>query len=1216
MLSITKSLLEDSDFKRLISSIEAGKCPAVLSGLSEIHRAHAAAAVRATTMRPLVVVCSAEDEALRLAKDISALTMEQSLTLSAREFTFHDAEVVSRQTEQSRIATLSAMLNKKAPIVVMSVSGVLQRTISPKQLREASLTLRAGTAYDLSALTESLAICGYRRCEQVEGAGQFAVRGGILDFFSPTHDVPVRCEFFGDELDSMGLFDISTQRRIESLNEAQIVPVAEALPSLYSGPGGVGVEGLVNELKEHHLRLEKRRTTNPLLLDNLTSDIDKLLSGRIFTASDRYFELISPMSTALDYISGDSIVIICEPQRVTERAENFLKLLAEECVSLLEAGILESGLVRFSEDWEGFLLQMDKYPVVMTDSFASSSYPMRPRTNLHLDAKRLPSYGGSLDTAASEVAHYINTDFRTVILCQDKRRAARLREYLEERNISSSLDSTLQSLPEFGTCVISIGELSAGMEYPAINLAVISEGQIITQAAPRRVIKAKEKSNRERLQSFADLSPGDLVVHDHYGIGRFVGFNKLRVDDVDKEYVKISFAGTDSLYVPATQLDMVAKYIGGGEDSAQVKLSKLGGTEWTKAKTRAKKAAREMAKELIKLYAERQRVQGLAFKGDTIWQTEFEDKFGYQETDDQLKCTTEIKQDMEKPIPMDRLLCGDVGYGKTEVALRAVMKCVLGGYQAAILVPTTVLAEQHYITSMRRFAGYPVNIEVLSRFRTPAQIKTALRDIKNGSVDFVIGTHRLIQKDVEFKKLGLLVVDEEQRFGVSHKERLKSISKQVDVLTLSATPIPRTLNMALSGIRDMSSIEEPPQSRRPVQTYVMEHDYGILCDAIRREISRGGQVYYLHNRIENIDRIAGSLSEMLPDIRFAVAHGKMDEDSLSDVMEQMTSGTVQVLVCTTIIESGIDIPNVNTLIVEDADKLGLAQLHQIRGRVGRSPRRAYAYLTFRRGKAISEVAEKRLTAIREFAEFNSGFKIAMRDLEIRGAGSLLGSEQSGHMISVGYDMYLKLLEEAVLEEKGEKSSKKIECTADLTVSAGIPEKYVPSAQQRMDIYRRIALIRTEEDSNDILSELIDRYGDPPMQVLALTSVAMLRSEASGLGIKEISQKEGWLNFRLLEFNMESISKLYTLPDYTGRVKVLAGTDPVIALKLVGGSVVDEAVKFVRSYAYVLPSPPQEDTQNNTQKKVQKSIPKNTQKKVTQKNAAQKKAQKNSRKNAK
>ena len=1172
MLSLAKSILEEPEFKKLLASIEDGGCPAVMSGLSEIHRAQTAAAIRASTMRPIAVICSADDEVARLAFDISSLTTEQAHAICAREFTFHNADVVSRQAEHSRIAALTALNENRAPIVVMSICGALQRTLYPKQLAEASLTLRVGSTYDLIELSERLVVCGYSRSEQVEGSGQFALRGGILDFFSPTHDDPVRCEFLGDELDSMGLFDVSSQRRIEPLNHAQITPVAETLPSLYNGSGGKGMPGLANELKEHFARLEKNRTINPALLTTLATDIDRLLSDRSFPAVDRYLELISPMSTALDYLHEDTIVIISQPLRVKERADSALKMLAEECVTLLEAGVLESGLVRFSEDWVGLVHHLDNFPTVMTDSFASNSYPITPRTMLSIDAKRLPSYSGSLETAASEVAHYLKSLYRTVILCQDKRRAIRMREYLEERGISSALDSALHALPDYGQCIVSVGELSAGMEYPGIRLAVVTEGQMIAQPVQRKVRKTKERSNRERLQSFSDLAPGDLVVHDQHGIGKFVGFFKLRVDDVDKDYIKISYAGTDSLYVPTTHLDMVAKYIGSsGEDSAPIKLSKLGGTDWAKAKSRAKKAAKEMARELIKLYAERQRVSGYAFPPDALWQTEFEDKFGYQETDDQLVSTSEIKSDMEKPIPMDRLLCGDVGYGKTEVAFRAVMKCVLGGYQAAILVPTTVLAQQHFVTAMRRFAGYPINIEVLSRFRSAAQIKKALRDIRSGSVDFVIGTHRLIQKDVEFKKLGLLVVDEEQRFGVSHKERLKSLSKKVDVLTLSATPIPRTLNMALSGIRDMSSIEEPPQSRRPVQTYVLEHDSGILCDAIRREISRGGQVYYLHNRIENIDRVAGQLSDMLPGVRISIAHGRMDEEYLSDIMEQMTAGDVQVLVCTTIIESGIDIPNVNTLIVEDADKLGLAQLHQIRGRVGRSPRRAYAYLTFRHGKILTEVADKRLSAIREFAEFNSGFKIAMRDLEIRGAGSLLGSEQSGHMISVGYDMYLKLLEEAVLEEKGEKAPKKVECPADLHVSAGIPDKYVPSAQQRMDIYRRIALIRTEEDCDDIVAEMVDRYGEPPPQVLALTSVAMLRSEASELGITEISQKEGWLNLKISDFNMENISKLYALPDYNGRVKVVAGTDPVIALKLAGGGVIDEAVKFVRSYGYITSS---------------------------------------------
>ena len=1178
MLTLAKSLLEEPGLKRLLSGIEAGACPAVISGLSEIHRAHVAAAIRAETMRPIVVICSAEDESDRLARDIGSLTMEQAITINAREYVFHSAEVVSRQIEQRRVASLTALAENRAPIVVMSINGALQRTLPPSKLKEATMVLKVRESYDLSEILDKLVLCGYSRSEQVEGPGQFAVRGGILDFFSPYHEEPVRCEFFGDEIDTMCFFDVSSQRRSGPLDQAKITPVAEMLPSLYHGAGGDGAVGLANEIESHIARFEKRKTTNPTLISNLGLDVERLRNERSFPAADRYMELISPMATALDYLSSETIVLLCEPVRTKERTEGFLKNLAEECVSLLEAGVLESSFIRFAEDWEGFLYKISDFPIIMTDTFATSSYPITPKMSLNIDAKRLPSYGGSLETASADIIHYMKADYRTIILCHDKRRVQRLREYLEERGVTAAIDYAMQELPEYGNCTISEGELTAGMEYSALRLAIITEGQILASSIiqrreHKRSRKSRDKSTRERLQSFTDLAPGDLVVHDQHGIGRFVGFVKMPVDGIKKDYVKIAYAGTDSLYVPATQLDMVAKYIGGevveDEDGTTrgVRLTKLGGVEWTKAKSRAKKAAKEMARELIRLYAERQRLKGHAFAPDNVWQTEFEEKFGYQETDDQLKSISEIKFDMEQSIPMDRLLCGDVGYGKTEVALRAVMKCILDGQQAAILVPTTVLAQQHYVTAMRRFAGYPVNIEVLSRFRTPAQIKTALSDIEAGSVDFVIGTHRLLQKDIKFKKLGLLVVDEEQRFGVTHKEKLKELSKQVDVLTLSATPIPRTLNMALSGIRDMSTIEEPPQSRRPVQTYVLEHDWGVVCDAIRRETSRGGQVYYLHNRIENIDRVAARLSEMLPGTSLAIAHGRMDEDSLSEVMERMTAGEIQVLVCTTIIESGIDIPNVNTLIVEDADKLGLAQLHQIRGRVGRSPRRAYAYLTFRRGKALSEIAEKRLAAIREFAEFNSGFKIAMRDLEIRGAGSLLGAEQSGHMISVGYDMYLKLLEEAVLEEKGEKVSSKAECLADLNVSASIPDKYVQSGQQRMDLYRRIALIRSEEDSNEMLTEMIDRYGNPPKEVIALTMIAMMRAEAAKVGITEISQKEGWIQLKLVDFDMESFSKLLALKQYTGRVKVLAGTDPVIALKLEKGSViVDEAADFIRNYA--------------------------------------------------
>ena len=642
------------------------------------------------------------------------------------------------------------------------------------------------------------------------------------------------------------------------------------------------------------------------------------------------------------------------------------------------------------------------------------------------------------------------------------------------------------------------------------------------------------------------------MVHENYGIGRFVAMEQIKVDGAVKDYIKIAYQGSDTLFVPATQLDLVSKYIGGGGEDSNVKLNKIGSDAWQKTKAKARKAAKDMAGELIQLYAARKRQSGYAFSADAPWQKEFEDNFPYPETDDQLRCIADIKHDMESPIPMDRLLCGDVGFGKTEVALRAVMKAVMDGKQVAILVPTTVLAQQHYQTAVARFRGFPVTIDVLSRFRTPKMQQQTLQKLRAGSVDLIIGTHKLLQKTVQFKDLGLLIVDEEQRFGVSHKERLKELSKGVDVLTLSATPIPRTLNMALSGIRDMSTIEQPPADRYPVQTFVMEYSEPIVDDAIRREIERGGQVYYLHNRTETIDQCAAAIKRRIPGISVGVAHGQMGEDALGDVMQSMAEGEIQVLVCTTIIETGLDIPNANTLIIENADRFGLSQLHQLRGRVGRSTRHAYAYFTYRPEKNLTEVAEKRLSAIRDFAEFGSGFKIAMRDLEIRGAGNLLGAEQSGHMSSVGYDMYLKLLDEAVLEEKGE-APKAPECTADLNVTANVDKDYVSRGEERMDLYRRMAAIRSQEDADDLLDEIVDRYGEPPKGVLNLIDIALLRAKARQVGIKDIRQKSGDVLFTMSNLNFEAVGALCSDPDYKQRVTFLASAkEPTLRFKLANG----------------------------------------------------------------
>ena len=1165
MKPLLSALNDIPEYRSLLAAIDNGACPAAFSGLSAVHRAHFAAGIRQELNRPVVVVCADEGEAERMARDLAALSGEAVRTLSAREFTFHNAAVVSRQYEHRRLSTLRALAAGECPLLVCTVESILQRTIPKTLLTQAAQVLRMGERHDLGELAGTLAAAGYTRCEQVEGVGQFALRGGILDFFSPAHPKPVRVEFFGDEIDAMGLFDPDTQRRIENLGAAEILPAAEVLPQFTPGGYGGLLEGLDRLISQ-----AKRRKGNETLVQTLEEDRERLAASTAFPAMDRYIALIYPvMATAADYFPEDAVVVLSESPRVAERGKSYLWQLGEDAKALMERGELAGELADFARTFEELTEVLADWPVCYLDAFTSSRYPQRPRTLLNLLTKQLPSYGASLETAVSDLAHYVSDGFRTVVLVSSEQRALNLQALLREQKMTTAVDFQLHELPGYGKAVIAVGGLTAGMEYPVGRFAVLTEGQSLLGKKRR----SKPVTNRQKLGSYADLSPGDLVVHEHHGVGRFLEMTKMTVDGVQKDYVKIAYAGADVLYVPATQLDLVSKYIGSGEDAQETrKLSRLGGTDWEKAKTRAKKAVKDLAKGLIQLYAERQRQPGFAFSPDSPWMKEFEDEFEYAETDDQLRCIAEIKQDMEQARPMDRLLCGDVGYGKTEVAFRAIMKCVLDGKQAAILVPTTVLARQHYLTAKQRFAKYPVEIDVVSRFRTQAQMKDTLRRLEQGGIDLLIGTHRLFQKDVKFKDLGLLVIDEEQRFGVQHKEKLKELSKQVDVLTLSATPIPRTLNMALSGIRDMSTLEEPPMDRQPVQTYVLEHDWGVLSDAMRRELERGGQVYYLHNRVETITRTAARIKEMLgEDVAVAVAHGKMSQEELNDVMTRMSDGEVDVLVCTTIIETGIDIANANTLIIEDADHMGLAQLHQIRGRVGRSTRRAYAYLTYRRGKVLTEVASKRLGAIREFAEFGSGFKIAMRDLEIRGAGNVLGPEQSGFLLSVGYDMYLKLLEEAVLEERGEKPERPTECAADLSVAASIPDRYVPSPEQRMDLYRRIAAIRSEADADDVMDELIDRYGDPPRTVNNLISVALLRADAARNGISQIDQKGANLNFYLDQFDLQRVSALCGLEKYRSRLLFSAGERPYLALRLKKG---EDALKFgrrlVEDYAKTAP----------------------------------------------
>ena len=1150
-----------SETQDIMRALDSGACPVLASGVGAASRAQIAAGLKRQLDMPLFVLCADEQSAEIMHRDLTVLT-GSAVLLTPREFTFYAADGVTRQAEQKRIAALDAMLGG-AQVTVCSAAALLQRCIPPSALGNAAFTITDGGDCPLETAERALLRCGYVHRLQVEGPGQYSRRGGILDFFSPACENPVRVEYWGDEVNSMGFFDIGSQRRIENLDACRILPAAETLTSLAPG----GETALADALTAEAVRAGRsRKAEGRKLAVNLRADAEKLREGRALSDADRYMGLIYPeFSCALDYIPDDALVFIDQPTKAAKLAAEQARLLGEDLRTLLQSGSLIPEHAQFRMGWGDAAGRLGGHPLVMGESFLQGQCSPEPRAVVNITAKQLPSYGGSMETAAEDVRHYVSSGFAVAVLASDERRCKLLAEFLAKNGVSARTAENLDAPFAPGQCLVAPCALSGGFEYPVSRLAVLTDAQLL-HAGLRKAKRKKAVSSRRALSSCEDLSVGDLVVHEHHGIGRFAGVMKMKVDGAEKDYIKICYAGSDSLYVPATQLDLVSKYIGGGEERP-VRLSKMGGTEWARTKSRAKAAAKEMAGQLIKLYAERRRLPGHAFAPDSDWQNQFEDSFGYQETDDQLRCAAEIKRDMESSVPMDRLLCGDVGYGKTEVALRAVMKCVLDGKQAAILVPTTVLAQQHYQTAMQRFFGYPVKIEMLSRFRTPAQVRATIRGLADGGVDIVIGTHRLIQKDIVFKDLGLLVVDEEQRFGVTHKERLKELSRGVDVLTLSATPIPRTLNMAMSGLRDMSTLEEPPQDRLPVQTYVMEHDWDVVCDAIRREIQRGGQVYYLHNRVDNIESTAARILKMLPDVSIAVAHGKMDEETLSGVMENVAAGEVQVLVCTTIIETGIDIPNVNTLIIEDADHLGLAQLHQIRGRVGRSSRRASAYLTFRRDKVLSEIAEKRLDAIREFAEFNSGFRIAMRDLEIRGAGNLLGAEQSGHMIDVGYDMYLKLLEEAVLEERGQRVEVRAQCSADLAVSANIPEHYVRSAEQRMDLYRRIAMIRSEDDADDLTDELIDRFGDPPPGVNSLIHVALLRGEATRAGISDISQKAGVLRFRLEDFDMARVSELYALPEFKGRVRVEAGQKPALSLRLQSGRrVIDAAREFVSAWA--------------------------------------------------
>lgn len=1135
------------EMQELYQKLRAGRTPFLLSGLSPIHKAHAIAAIAAETGRPVVVLAADDRAAQSLSANTESFLGEECILLPPKEQIFFDADGASRESEQKRIAFLSALA--QTPVAFMSAEAAAAVTLPPETLEKARIKLAVGDVVAPEELARRLVDAGYRRTEAIDArsGGQFALRGGILDVYPVTSEMPCRIDFFDDEIDSISHFSTETQRRTDQISDVTILPAAEALPRYAEG----GAEGCAARLEEMMVRLKKRRKLSEKLAATMASDAEKLRESGTFAAIDRVYPVIyDRFCSALDYIPQNAVVVLDDPERFREAMKSLDWRRGEEAASLLEAGMLSEEQTGWMLSGEEMHAALAKKTLMMLDTFTAGHYEISPRNVTSLLAKEISGVAGGFENAADEVDTYLKAGYAVVFAAGSSHRASVAMDAFRAEGIESIYRDRAALSPEKGRLIVTDAAISTGMEYPALRLAVLTEAQ----TARKNVRKAKKSSRKEggeAIRSFTDLHPGDLIVHDAYGIGRFEGIYPIKTDGIQKDYIKIQYAGNDALYVPVTQLDLIAKYIGAGDEAA-VKLNRMGGSDWVRAKSKAKAAAKELAGKLIELYAARAKLRGFAFPKDSEWQKEFEESFEYEETEDQLRTTEEIKRDMESEIPMDRLLCGDVGFGKTEVAFRAVMKCVMGGKQAAILVPTTVLARQHYQTAIHRFRGYPLRIGVLSRFTPPAKAAEYTRQLKSGALDLVIGTHKLLGKSVGFHDLGLLVIDEEQRFGVGHKERLKEMSRTVDVLTLTATPIPRTLNMSLSGIRDMSLLEEAPQNRHPVQTYVLEHDERVIYDAISRELARGGQVYYLHNRVETITRTAAKIAAAFPDASIAVGHGQMKPEELNEVMRSVVSGEVQILICTTIIETGIDIPNVNTLIIEDADKMGLAQLHQIRGRVGRSSRRAYAYLTYRKGKVLSEVATRRLSAIREFAEFGAGFRIAMRDMEIRGAGNVLGAEQSGHMMSVGYDMYLRLLDEAVVEAKGESPVHRTECTVDLAINARITEKYIPNAPERLDIYRRIAYIRSKEDAEDMTDELLDRYGEFGPEVQALIDVALLKNAAAEAGIIEISEKKGMLCFRLENPDFMKISALCVMPVFKGRVFLNAGSAPYVSIRAKDG----------------------------------------------------------------
>ncbi len=1109
MKSLTAPLMQLRETEEIQRALKPGNGMIQVTGCIDSQKLHFIYGMNNGFKRKLIVTYS-EQKARELCEEYRFYD-ENVLYYPAKDLLFYQADVHGNLLVKQRMAVIQSIIGKDGATIVTTIDGCMDKVPSPETYSSHILEIRNDSVMEMSRLASLLVQLGYERTYQVEAGGQFALRGNIVDIFGLTCPEPYRIEFWGDEVDSIRSFDPESQRSIENLEKITIYPASEFV--LSPEEMEAGIKKLKKDMKKQcGVLREQMRTEEAFRLKSSVEELTEQLSGSgAGTGMDIYIHYFyQSICSFLDYFDRDeTLLFLDEPNRLAEHGEAVWKEFSESMIGRLEKGYVLAGQTDVLFSLQEILGRINRYCCLGLSALEPSKKHWHITSAYFIHTQSVNSYQNDFARLAKDLKRFKKLGYRVLLLAPSRTRARRLSEDLREYELNSFYSEDLDREIKAGEIMTAKGNVKKGFEYPLIKFVVLTESDIFGRQ------KRKKKKHRayegSKISDFNELKIGDYVVHENHGLGIYQGIEKIAVDKTTKDYIKITYGDGGNLYILATQLELIQKY--SGSEGRTPKLNKLGGTEWKKTRAKVQGAVQDIAKELVELYAARQSREGFVFGKDTVWQKEFEEMFPFEETDDQLLAIEATKKDMESKKIMDRLICGDVGYGKTEVALRAAFKAVQEDKQVVFLVPTTILAQQHYNTFTQRMKDFPVRVDMLSRFRTPAQQKKTIEDLKKGQVDIVIGTHRVLSKDVSFKDLGLLIIDEEQRFGVTHKEKIKQLRNNVDVLTLTATPIPRTLHMSLIGIRDMSVLEEPPQDRMAIQTYVMEYEEEMVREAITRELARGGQVYYVYNRVQGIEDITASIARLVPDATVAFAHGQMPERQLEKIMFHFINGEIDVLVSTTIIETGLDISNVNTMIIHDADQLGLSQLYQLRGRVGRSNRTAYAFLLYRRNKMIKEVAEKRLQAIREFTELGSGIKIAMRDLEIRGAGNLLGAAQHGHMEAVGYDLYCKMLNEAVKEQKGTAApAEQFETVVDIAIDAYIPDDYISNEFQKLDMYKRIAGIEQEEECDDMQEELTDRFGDLPMPVQNLLSIAKIKCAARRLYIMEVSQKPEGVRF--------------------------------------------------------------------------------------------------------